>query len=451
MPKSKPLPKKSAAKKTQPALPAGFRDFGPAEVRRRWTFFQRLRTTFERYGYEPLETPAVELLSVLTDKYGEEGDKLLFRILNSGDFLASAPQDARQASHTLLPYITEKALRYDLTVPMARWVAQNAGKLIFPFRRYQIQPVWRADRPQKGRLREFYQADIDIIGASGLTPLVEIYHIARDVFQGIGLIGCVFHLNHRSLLEAYAKKIGWGDRFFDFCRLLDKADKVGWPAVALAFSESGTSLPLELKPEASLTPEEVRALAPEAEGEILAALEVVAAYSEDPILQLRWDKTLARGLDYYTGFIYEVRKPESGLGTIAAGGAYASLIGQFGGPDLPAMGFSFGVERILALLSGEGEVQQKQPWLVAWTDASPLYIQKVVEAIHRIGQAAFAYPAPRRLSHQLEYAQRRGLPYVAIVGQAEEQAQLLTLKNLAYGSQTTMPLEQLADWARAHL
>ncbi len=451
MPKSKPLPKKSVTKKTQPALPAGFRDFGPAEVRRRRAFLGVLRAAFERYGYEPLETPAVELLSVLTDKYGEEGDKLLFRILNSGDFLASAPEAARQASHTLLPFITEKALRYDLTVPMARWVAQHAGELTFPFRRYQIQPVWRADRPQKGRLREFYQADVDIIGARGLMPLVELYHLTRQVFHEIGLTGCVFHLNHRALLEAYAKRLTWESRFFDFCRLLDKADKVGWAAVAASFAEAGTPLPATLHPDQPLTSEEVGDLVPEASEEILAALELVHAYAEDPVLRLQWDKTLARGLDYYTGFIYEVRKPGSGLGTLAAGGAYASLVQQFGGPDLPAMGFSFGVERILTLLPDRAASQQVQPWLVAWTDASPLYVQRVVEAVHALGRAAFAYPAPRRLAHQLEYAQRRGLPFAVIVGQTEEQAQLLTLKNLTYGTQTTLPLVQLADWARTSL
>ncbi len=445
---SRSLPEKTPRLKTQPALPSGFRDWGSEEVRKRQHLFSIFREVFERYGYEPLETPAVELLSVLTGKYGDEGEKLLFRILNSGDFLEGAPMEARASSATLLPYITEKALRYDLTVPMARWAAQNASKLVFPFRRYQIQPVWRADRPQKGRYREFYQCDIDTIGARGLMPLLEIYHIAREVFEKISLRGCIFHLNHRMLLEAFAQKTGWSDSFVDFCRLLDKADKVGWEEVVSLLREKGVHEVSLLDPERPLSTDEVESLPlpDEARTEILGALEIIQMYENDPILALRWDRTLARGLDYYTGFIYEVKKPGSGVGTIAAGGAYASLLHDFGGPDLPAMGFSFGVERIYALLT-DLPVSSSKPWLVAWTDATPEYIMRVVMALHAAGKSAFAYPAPRRLSQQLEYAQRRGLPFVAIVGQTEEEHHTVTIKNLSYGTQVSVALAELAEWA----
>ncbi len=445
---SKSLLRKTPKLKTQPALPSGFRDWGPEEMRKRHHLFTVLREVFERYGYEPLETPAVELLTVLTGKYGDEGEKLLFRILNSGDFLAEAPAEALGSSQALLPYITEKALRYDLTVPMARWVAQNASKLIFPFRRYQIQPVWRADRPQKGRYREFYQCDIDTIGARGTLPLLEIYHIAREVFQKLHLKGCIFHLNHRLLLEAFSQKAQWPGEFLDFCRLLDKADKVGWEAVVAELQARGVREVSFLDPERPLSPAEVQSLplSEEVKTEILSALEAIQSYEVDPVLAIRWDRTLARGLDYYTGFIYEVKKPGSGLGTIAAGGAYASLVHDFGGPDLPAMGFSFGVERIYALLTDLPEPETK-PWLVAWTDATASYIMQVVQTIQAGGKAAFAYPAARRLSHQLEYAQRRSLPFVAIVGQTEEQQHTVTVKNLSHGTQISVALAELADWA----
>jgi histidyl-tRNA synthetase len=445
---SRPLQRKTPKAKTAPALPSGFRDWGPEDLRKRHRLFAALQETFERYGYEPLETPAVELLSVLTGKYGDEGEKLLFRILNSGNFLEGVPEEARASSQSLLPYIAEKALRYDLTVPMARWVAQNAGKLVFPFRRYQMQPVWRADRPQKGRFREFYQCDIDTIGARGLIPLLEIYQIAREVFEKLNLTGCVFHLNHRALLEALAEKAQWPGAFLDFCRLLDKTDKIGWEAVRAALQEQGAQDLSLLDPERPLSTEEIQRLPlpEEVRAEILGAWELVQTYQDDPILRMRWDNTLARGLDYYTGFIYEVKRPGSGVGTIAAGGAYASLVQEFGGPDLPAMGFSFGIERIYALLT-DFEAPVEKPWLVAWTDATPLYIMEVVSAIQKGGKAAFAYPAPKRLSQQLEYAQRRGLPYVAIVGQTEETQKTVTLKNLSHGTQVSVALAELPQWA----
>jgi len=428
-------------------LPSGFRDWGPADLRRRQWLFSVLRETFERYGYEPLETPAVELLSVLTGKYGDEGDKLLFRILNSGDFLKDAPKEALSSSQSLACHIAEKALRYDLTVPMARWVAQHAGELVFPFRRYQMQPVWRADRPQKGRYREFYQCDIDAIGAKGLIPLLEIYTIAREAFERLGLKGCIFYLNHRQLLEAYAEKAGWQGSFLDFCRLLDKADKVGWTAVQTELRQNSRVEIGFLDPDKPLPPEEVGSLPlpSDAREEILGALALADQYGADSVLALRWEKTLARGLDYYTGFIYEVRLPGSGVGSIGAGGAYASLVRDFGGPDLPAMGFSFGVERIFLLLPDQGSSTPK-PWLVAWTDASPGYIQRVVCALHEAGQAAFAYPAPRRLSQQLTYAERRSLPFAAILGQTEEANATITIKNLSHGTQEVVPLAGLHEW-----
>lgn len=439
------MPKKPN-KKVRPALPSGFRDFGPAEVYRRRRLFRLLAELFERYGYQPLETPAVELLSVLLGKYGEEGDKLLFRILNSGDFLAEVPEEARADSHTLLPYITEKALRYDLTVPMARWVAQHAGELVFPFKRYQIQPVWRADRPQRGRFREFYQCDIDIVGAEGIMPLLEIVAIIQEALQKLGLSGAVLHLNHRSLLEKAAQEAGWPESdFAGFCSLLDKADKIGWEAVEEAFGARGIRLPAWLHPTQGLPPlSDLPEIARDAEA--LQQLLDTPAF-----VTVRWDSTLARGLEYYTGYVYELRVPGSGVGSIGAGGAYASLVHDFGGPDLPAMGFSFGVERILTILENTQNgfaAEGSQPVLVAWVDASPGYIQEVVQQLHQAGQAAFAYPAPKKLSRQIEYAQRRGLPWVVIVGRTEETTRTVQRKNLLSHTQETLSLHALAeaDW-----
>lgn len=402
--------------------------------------------TFERFGYEPLETPAVELLSVLMGKYGEEGDKLLFRILNSGDFLADVPPQARESTSAILPYIAEKALRYDLTVPMARWVAQHAGEIVFPFKRYQIQPVWRADRPQRGRFREFYQCDVDIVGAEGIVPLWEMVAIARHVLGALGLRGAIFHLNHRQLLEHAARQIGWpSEHFSTFCTRIDKADKVGWQPIEALFREEGYFLPPWLRPEEGLSSalrSELQNLSLLAND--LPAIEALLATSDD-ILTVRWDPTLARGLEYYTGYVYEIRIPQSGMGSIAAGGAYASLVAEFGGPDLPAMGLSFGIERILTLLpEGMLDDEPALPVLVAWIDASPAYIARVVSAIQQGGIPAFAFPAPKKLSKQIEYAQRRGLRWVAIVGAGEESQNIVQLKDLSTHVQTAVALESLA-------
>ncbi|MCS6790719.1 MAG: histidine--tRNA ligase [Bacteroidia bacterium] len=433
----------AAKSKIKPALPSGFRDFSPVQVRRRREVFAKLSALFERFGYEPLETPAVELLSVLLGKYGEEGDKLLFRILNSGDFLAEVPEEARKQARTLLPYITEKALRYDLTVPMARWVAQHAGELVFPFKRYQIQPVWRADRPQRGRFREFYQCDVDIVGAEGILPLLEMIVIAREGLQTLGIKGAVLHLNHRFLLEEAARQASWRNSFAAFCSHIDKADKIGWEAVRNLFQAQQVILPPWLHPEENFSErvqkELLRLEIPEEEIEALRS----EIEKPDEVLAVRWDSTLARGLEYYTGYVYEVRLPGSGIGSIAAGGAYGNLIADFGGPDLPAMGLSFGIERILTLLP-ESEERSPQAVLVAWIDASPTYIQKVVETLHAQGVAAFAYPSPRKLGKQLEYAQRRGLRWVAVVGKQEELHHQVQLKDLIQHTQQTYALSEVA-------
>lgn len=405
-----------------------------------------LSDIFEQYGYEPLETPAVELLSVLMGKYGEEGDRLLFRILNSGDFLADVPEEAKGDTALLLPHITEKALRYDLTVPMARWVAQHAGELVFPFKRYQIQPVWRADRPQRGRFREFYQCDVDIVGAEGIVPLLEMIAIARAGLHGLGLRGAVLHLNHRAFLEHAARETGWHlSQFSAFCARLDKADKTGWQPIQALFREEGYELPAWLDPAEGFSPvlqSELSRLPA-----IAADLPVLRTLIEvpDEVLTVRWDPTLARGLEYYTGYVYEVRVPGSGVGTVAAGGAYASLVSDFGGPDLPAIGLSFGIERILTLIAdSEATESAPLPVLVAWIDASPLYVQRVVQTLHAGGVSAFAFPLPKKLGKQIEYAQRRGLRQVVIVGAQEEQSETVQLKDLTQHTQTTCPLHALA-------
>ncbi|MCX8111729.1 MAG: histidine--tRNA ligase [Bacteroidia bacterium] len=441
------MPRALKPEKVRPALPSGFRDFGPAEVRRRRRLLHTLAQIFEQYGYEPLETPAVELLSVLLGKYGEEGDKLLFRILNSGDFLAGVPDEATQSSTTLLPYITDKALRYDLTVPMARWVAQHAGELVFPFKRYQIQPVWRADRPQRGRFREFYQCDVDIVGAEGIVPLLEMIDIARAGLKALGIQGAVLHLNHRALLEYAAQEVKWpAEQFGTFCARLDKADKIGWPTVEALFREEGYTLPAWLNPGLDVSEALFNEIAkvPSLQSDLSVLPSLLG--SSDEALRVKWDPTLARGLEYYTGYVYEIRVPGSGVGSIAAGGAYASLVSDFGGPDLPAMGLSFGIERIFALLEDTGASEAgPSSVLVAWIDASPTYVQHIVRTLHAAGQSAFAYPAPKKLTKQLEYAQRRGFRWIVIVGAHEEQTETAQLKDLHHHTQQTLPLHALAE------
>lgn len=424
---------------------SGFRDFFGQTLVRRNYLLERIRDVFERFGYEPLETPAIESLSLLEGKYGQEGDKLLFRILNSGDFWKKVPPNLPYTSDKLGPYLTEKGLRYDLTVPMVRFVKENSH-LLFPFKRYQIQPVWRADRPQKGRYREFYQCDADILGSTPPLGEIEILLLAEEVFSLFPLPHVEIHINHRGLLEGLAQLSGWGNDFFTFCGLLDKVDKVGWEKIAPQLQRTDP-LPQILEQGLWQKLEELPSIPLPAYQSALQEIQKLQSYLAATPLQtltIQWNIRLARGLDYYTGLIYEIVSPQAAIGTLAAGGRYDYLLKNLGGKNISGIGISFGVERLYTLLEEThffAHIREPDVWLIAWTDASVLpyayYVQKI---LHAQNQKAFVYPTNKKLPKQLEYAAKKGFSHVVIVGPQEKENRQYQLKNLHSGEQKTCTL-----------
>ncbi|MGQ9864260.1 MAG: histidine--tRNA ligase [Bacteroidia bacterium] len=424
---------------------SGFRDFFGQTLIHRNYLLGCLRSVFERFGYQPLETPALEPLSILEGKYGQEGDKLLFRILNSGDFWQNIPPDIPHTSQKLRPYLTEKGLRYDLTVPMARFVKENPH-LLFPFKRYQIQPVWRADRPQKGRYREFYQCDADILGSTPPLGEIEILMLADEVFSLFPLSPVEIHLNHRGLLEGLAHLAGWHEDFSTFCGLLDKVDKVGWEKIAPQLQRTSPLPPILEKGFWQELHELPSTDLPTYQVALQEIQELQSYLATNPLqsLTLRWNIRLARGLDYYTGLVYEIIHPGTSVGTLAAGGRYDYLLKNLGGKNTSGIGISFGVERLYGLLEETtffAHVEENDVWLIAWTDKSVLpYAYAVQKTLHAQDQKAFVYPAEKKLPKQLEYAAKRGFSHVVIVGPAEKENRQYQLKNLHSGEQKTCNL-----------
>lgn len=445
----------------KPGLPKGTRDFGPDAVRKRQYLFQVIRSCFELFGFEPIETPAMENLSTLLGKYGEEGDKLIFRILNNGNILPLAQQakDSRELANLLC----EKALRYDLTIPFARFVVMNQHQLVFPFRRYQIQPVWRADRPQKGRYREFFQCDADIVGSHSLLNEVELIRLYQLVFSRLSLRVRI-RLNHRKLLQALAERCGNPGWMPLITTAIDKLDKLAVQQVEDELQEKG--IPEDAR---SLIREYVT-LSGQAGADSLSAVLALLQHhpaaeegvrdlafilhqlkdSSSDLAAVQIDFTLARGLDYYTGTILEVQSEEMEMGSLGGGGRYDNLTGLFGLPDIPGVGISFGVERIYDVM----EALQRFPastglsTQVLWLRMDDALLPEVMHHAMELRQKGIAteiYPDQVKIDKQLKYADRKGIPLVIMMGSREYQRQVVAVKDLRSGTQKDVSLSELSE------
>ena len=430
----------------KPSIPKGTRDFGTAEMVGRNYIFDTVKSVFVKYGYQGIETPAMENLSTLLGKYGEEGDKLLFRVQNSGEKADLPP---------------EKGLRYDLTVPFARYVVQHQGEISFPFKRYQIQPVWRADRPQKGRYREFYQCDVDAIGSRSLLNELELVQIVDEVFGKLGIRVCL-KINNRKILAGLAEVCGAPDKLIDITVAIDKIDKIGLDAVKEELTEKG------LTPEAIAVIEPVLTLS-DSTAEKVARMHEVLAASEvgckglDEISELfgliakagvsinvELDLSLARGLNYYTGAIFEVKALDFQIGSICGGGRYDDLTGIFGLPGLSGVGISFGADRIYDVLSGlnlfpQGMAGSADILFTNMGEAEVAWLLPVVASLRKRGVRCEIYPEAAKLRKQFEYADRKGIRYLAIVGGAAGAAGRVTIKNLSTGEQRSEEVQKISD------
>ncbi len=441
----------------KPSIPEGTRDFGPEQVRKRSYIFDTIRSVFVKFGFQPLETPAMENLSTLTGKYGDEGDKLLFKILNNGDFLKDANADvlASRESTLLIRDIAKRGLRYDLTVPFARYVAMNRGQLTFPFKRYQIQPVWRADRPQRGRYREFFQCDADVIGSDSLQFEAELVQIYDEAFAQLG-VPVTIKLNNRKVLFGIAEAAGIPDQFMHMTVAIDKLDKIGLGGVRTELAARG--IPVEAI-------ETIQHILEVPDREALRALfansptglsgldeleQVFRLLAPTPMKNaLQFDITLARGLSYYTGCILEVAAVGIAMGSIGGGGRYADLTGVFGVPGLSGVGISFGADRIYDVMEEMGvfpEVlgQGVQILLAAFDEKTHAYAFTCAAQLRAAGLAVELYPEPGKLKKQFEYAAKRKVAFVAIVGETEMQTNTLTIKNQESGEQQTLQVEEVA-------
>ena len=438
----------------KPSIPKGTRDFGQREMAARNYIFDTVRSVFRTYGYSQIETPAMENLSTLLGKYGEEGDKLLFRILNSGDAFSGVDFDK-----PLTPQVCEKGLRYDLTVPFARYVVQHRDELSFPFKRFQIQPVWRADRPQKGRYREFYQCDVDAIGSKSQLCELELVQIVDKVFEKLD-VRVLLKINNRKVLTGLSEICGFPDKVVDITVAIDKLDKTGLDAVKEELLGKGlTQAAVDmLEPVLTLsgtTAEKIavmRSMMGSSETGLkgLDELEELFGYIDAAGIKtpVKLDLSLARGLNYYTGAIFEVKALDWQIGSICGGGRYDNLTGIFGLPDMSGVGISFGADRIYDVLCGldkfpEG-LRSSTTVLFANMGAEELrYILPVASALRAEGVAAEIYPDPAKLKKQFDYADRKFIPFLSINGGSEAEASVVNIKNLSSGEQRSFPKDDI--------
>lgn len=441
-----------------PSIPKGTRDFGPEQMARRNYIFDTIRTVFKKFGYSQIETPAMENLSTLLGKYGDEGDKLLFKVLNSGD--AFADVDRTLDSKALSLKVCEKGLRYDLTVPFARFVVQHQNELSFPFKRFQIQPVWRADRPQKGRYREFYQCDADSIGSASLLGELEMVQMVDEVFKAFGIRVCL-KINNRKVLAGLAEVCGCPDKMMDITVAIDKIDKIGLDAVEAELRERGLddAAIAILRPVLTLqgtTTEKMSAMrtvlaASEVGCRGLDELEELFALVETAGVgcQTELDLSLARGLNYYTGAIFEVKALDFEIGSICGGGRYDNLTGIFGLANMSGVGISFGADRIYDVLTGlekypEGLAAASKLLFANMGDAEVKYIIPISAALRQAGIACEIYPDASKLKKQFDYADRRGIPFLSICGADEAASGKVNIKNLATGDQQSFASSDIA-------
>lgn len=448
----------------KPGIPKGTRDFSAQEVARRQYIMQTIRTQFERFGFQPIETPSFENSETLMGKYGEEGDRLIFKILNSGDYLAKADGTALQNrdSQKLTSQISEKALRYDLTVPFARYVVQHQNEIDFPFKRYQMQPVWRADRPQKGRFREFYQCDADVVGSTSLWQEVELIQLYDAVFTSLGLHGVQIKLNNRKILSGIAEVMGASDKLVDFTVALDKLDKVGIDGVQKEMIEKGISQESidALQPLFSLQGNleqkasqllEILKNSDEGKNGIEELLFVAKQLNQLDLktATVDFDVTLARGLNYYTGAILEVAAPEGvAMGSIGGGGRYDDLTGIFGLKNISGVGISFGLDRIYLVMEALDLFPHKvsatsKVLFVNYGERESLYALQAISKLRDAGISAELYPDAVKVGKQFSYINKRQIPFAVVVGETEINQELYALKTMETGDQKLVSLEEL--------
>ena len=448
----------------KPSLAKGTRDFTSKEVSRRKYIINTLQKNFELFGFQPLETPSFENLSTLTGKYGEEGDRLIFKILNSGDYASKTNEDdwTNKNSQKLISQISEKALRYDLTVPFARFVAMNHGQLAFPFKRYQIQPVWRADRPQKGRFREFYQCDADVVGSTSLWQEVELLQLYFKSFQDLKLSVSI-HINNRKILSGLAEYAGIANQLIDFTVALDKLDKIGKDGVTKEMLEKGISEEAISKLDflfsqsddalENLLNLKEKFIGNEIGLKGVEELEFVITNALNlgiDAQNLVFDITLARGLDYYTGAIFEVKADEVAMGSIGGGGRYDNLTEVFGVKDIPGIGISFGLDRIYLVMEELGifpeDSEKNVKYLFAnYGEAESIEALKLISELRQRNIAAELYPESSKLKKQFTYAEKKGIENLVFMGLEEINSQSVTVKNLLSGEQKTMKIEAFLD------
>ena len=445
----------------KPSIPKGTRDFTPAEMARRNYIFDTVRTIFQKFGFQPIETPAMENLSTLLGKYGEEGDKLLFRILNSGDYLSDVSEQelTERNLNRLSLKICEKGLRYDLTVPFARFVVQHRDEISFPFKRYQIQPVWRADRPQKGRYREFYQCDVDVVGSNSLLNEAELLQIIAEVFRALN-IRVVVKLNNRKILSGIAELIGQSDKITDITVAIDKLEKTGIEKVNEELLSKG------------LSTEAVEALQPviqlsgtnDEKLDRLDGLFANCATGHDGVSEMRTildyagtlkipvpielDLTLARGLNYYTGAIFEVKAADVQIGSICGGGRYDNLTGIFGMPDVSGVGISFGADRIYDVLTQldafpAASAQTTKLLFINFVPTEEKHVLQLLAKVREAGISAEIFPEAAKMKKQMAYANSKSVAYVAMAGENEMADNRISLKNMTTGEQTTVTPEEM--------
>ncbi len=452
--------------KQKPSLPKGTRDFGPAEMNKRHFILDTIKKVYQKYGYAPIETPAMENLAVLQGKYGDEGDQLLFKILNSGDFLSKADETQRSNAKDLLPVIAEKGLRYDLTVPFARFVVINQHKLTFPFKRYQIQPVWRADRPQRGRYREFYQCDADAIGTDSLLCEAEIILMIKEVFELLQIkkpasLEYSIKINNRKILSGLVEAIGQKGKENDFAVAIDKLDKIGLEKVqeelaSKGFDEKALNQIGEILSLSGTKDDKLAALkdmlAESAIGlkgiaELVEVFDLLDQF-ETNIPELEFDITLARGLSYYTGAIFEVKPNNVIMGSMSGGGRYDGLTDNFGLPDVSGVGISFGVDRIYDVLEEldlypDSNITSTQLLITAFDDESWRYGLKLLSKMRKAGIKCELYPEPLKIKKQMKYANDKNIPFVVLIGPEEMASSKLTLKQMHEGTQENLSAEEI--------
>ncbi len=451
----------------KPSIPKGTRDFLPAQVYKRNFIFDTIRSVFKKYGYQPIETPTMENLSTLTGKYGEEGDKLLFKILNSGEFLKKNKkekinqEDIDKGEKHILPIVSEKGLRYDLTVPFARFVVMNQNEIALPFKRFQIQPVWRADRPQKGRYREFYQCDVDVVGSNSLMYEAELVKIYDEVFHKLNLKS-IIKINNRKILFGLAEANGIQDHFMSMTMAIDKLDKIGEEKVITEMTNRGISEEAAKNVLSLLTIDNLTDLEKEFTNaptgqkgieelrEFHNYLDLTSVYNT-----IKFEISLARGLSYYTGCIFEVEAdtnvyPNLKMGSIGGGGRYDDLTGNFGLKGVSGVGVSFGAERIYDVMEEEnlfphGVEKDLDVLLIAFDDETHKFAFKQLQLLRSMNVVADLYPDPAKMQKQMKYANARKVPYVLLIGSKEMETGEFTLKNMNTGEQSLLTFDEVVE------